>query len=46
MLKNSIDKKHYFDYFIVHDGIYWFAWYEWDTDSTLEEMVKLNEEQS
>jgi hypothetical protein len=34
MLKNSVEKRHYFDYFIVHDGQFWFAWYEWDTDYT------------
>lgn len=43
MLKNSIEKKYYFDYFIVHDGQHWFAWYEWDSESVLGDMVELNE---
>ena len=43
MLKNSIEKKCYFDYYIVHDGISWFAWYDWDSEETLKTMAELNE---
>ena len=43
MLKNSIEKKCYFDYYIVHDGNSWFAWYDWDSEETLKTMAELNE---
>lgn len=43
MLKNSIEKKCYFDYIINHDGQSWFAWYDWDSDESVKQMVELNE---
>lgn len=42
MIKNNVEKKHYFDYQIVHDGTNWFAWYEWDIDYPFSE--ELNED--
>lgn len=38
MLRNNVEKKHYFDYNIIHDGNNWFAWYEWDTDNLNSEL--------
>ena len=46
MLKNSIDRKCYFDYVIMHDGSNWFAWYEWDSENLIEQVALLNENQS
>ena len=43
MLKNNVDKQHYFDYQIIHDGQNWFAWYEWDSDSIISTREDLNE---
>lgn len=43
MLKNSIEKKCYFDYIINHDSENWFAWFDWDSEEALKEMVELNE---
>lgn len=33
MAMNNVERKHYFDYQIMFDGVNWFAWYEWDTES-------------
>ena len=43
MIKNNVEKKHYFDYQIVHDGTNWFAWYEWDIDTLLSIDEEINE---
>jgi DNA primase len=43
MLKNGIEKRCYIDYLINHDGQNWFAWYDWDSDSSIVEMVELDE---
>lgn len=43
MLKNSIDKRCYFDYAIIHDGTNWFAWFDWESEETLVTMVELDE---
>ena len=43
MLKNSIEKKCYFDYVIVHDGSFWFAWFDWDSEEALITMAEINE---
>lgn len=39
MIDNNVKKKHYFDYQIVHDGANWFAWYEWDIEGQLSEVM-------
>lgn len=36
MLKNNIERRYYFDYQIIHDGSFWFAWYEWDMENQFE----------
>jgi hypothetical protein len=43
MLKNSIEKRCYFDYAINHDGSNWFAWFDWDSDEAALAMVELDE---
>jgi hypothetical protein len=43
MTKNNVEKQHYFDYQIVHDGVNWFAWFEWDIDSLFSLGDKLDE---
>jgi hypothetical protein len=42
MLKNNVEKQHYFDYQIIHDGSNWFAWYEWDSENLLMENNEAN----
>lgn len=36
MIKNNIDTNSYYSYSIVHDGVNWFAWFDFDASSLIE----------
>jgi len=47
MIKNNLKTNKYHDYRIIHDGSFWFAWYEFDATSIIDKETSraLNEGQ-
>lgn len=40
MLRNSLKTSCYHDYYIIHDGSNWFAWFEIDAEQSLEKEIQ------
>lgn len=47
MIKNNLKTNSYHDYNIIHDGQFWFAWFEFDASQIIDRETKraLNEGQ-
>jgi len=40
MIKNNLKTNSYHDYRIIHDGSFWYAWYEFDASSIIDKETK------
>jgi len=36
MIRNNIETNSYYSYSIVHDGSFWFAWFDFDASDLIE----------